>query len=77
MEGWRKRHVDEVGWTTLQVMEEERHFTTLLNSKPTSVDDGGTRKRRQRAVEWFRKQGRYRRKLARSEKDSIGPRVFC
>jgi hypothetical protein len=58
MEGWRKRHLDEVGWTEPVPTEEERHFLALLATAPTSLDDGGVRKRRQRAVEWFRKHGR-------------------
>jgi hypothetical protein len=58
MEGWRKRHLDEVGWTKPVPTEEERHLLALLATAPTSLDDGGVRKRIQRAIDWFRKQGR-------------------
>jgi len=58
MEGWRKRHLDEVSWTKPAVTEEERHLSTLLNTERTSTDCGGVRKARQRAVRWFEKQGR-------------------
>jgi len=58
MKGWRKRHLDEVGWTKPVPTEEERHLLALLATAPTSLDYGGVRKRIQRAIDWFRKQGR-------------------
>jgi hypothetical protein len=46
------------GWTEPLLTEEERHSMTLLTTEPTSVDDRGVRKARQRAVKWFQKRGR-------------------
>jgi hypothetical protein len=54
--GFRERYLDD--WTRPAPTEEERHLWALLSTEPTSVDDGGVRKRRQRAVKWFEKQGR-------------------
>jgi hypothetical protein len=56
--GFKRRHVRTAGWTVPVPTEEERHIMTLLTTKLTSVDDGGVRKARQRAVKWFEKQGR-------------------
>jgi hypothetical protein len=58
MKGWRKRHLDQVGWIKRAVTEEERYSVKLLTTEPTSLDDCGVRKARQRAVKWFKKQGR-------------------
>jgi hypothetical protein len=54
--GFRKRHLDD--WINPRPTEEQRHLWTLLTTEPTSVDVGGVRKRRQRAIAWFRKAGR-------------------
>jgi hypothetical protein len=56
--GFKRRYVRTAGWTKPAPTEEERHVWALLSTEPTSVDDDGVRKRRQRAVEWFEKQGR-------------------
>ena len=56
--GFKRRHVRTAGWTVPVQTEEERHIMTLLTTEPTSVDDGGVRKARQRAVKWLEKQGR-------------------
>lgn len=59
VKGYRKRYTNVLGWTKPpQPSAEERHSWTLLTTEPTSYDDGGVRKARQRATEWFRKQGR-------------------
>jgi hypothetical protein len=56
--GFKRRYVRTAGWTEPVLTEEERHSMTLLTTEPTSVDDRGVRKARQRAVHWFRKRGR-------------------
>jgi len=56
--GFKRRYVCTSGWTQQVLAEEERHFMTLHTTEPTSVDDRGVRKARQRAVEWYKKQGR-------------------